>query len=111
MKNTPNSSFLLQADTVIVPNPGVARWLWLCLAREHGISANLDCVLPGSFVWRVFHRLLPDVPERSPYEPAIMTWRLHRLLREVRGNPEFTDLLDWRDTSDDRQRFEFAQLG
>lgn len=99
----------LEAETVIVPNPGVARWLWLYLAKEHGISANLDCVLPGSFIWRVFHRLLPGVPEHSPHEPAVMTWRLHRLLRSVRGDPAFCQLLNWRDTKDDRRRFELAQ--
>lgn len=109
MRDVPVSSFELAADTVIVPNPGVARWLWLYLAKEHGVSANLDCVLPGSYIWRLFHRLLPDVPEQSPYEPAVMTWRLHRLLSSVRGDPAFSGLMEWRDTDDDRRRFELAQ--
>ncbi|MDH3589419.1 MAG: exodeoxyribonuclease V subunit gamma, partial [Gammaproteobacteria bacterium] len=99
----------LAPDTIVVPNPGVARWLWLQLAQQHGISANLDCILPGSFIWRVFHCLLPGIPENSPYEPDVMAWRIHRLLLDARGDPAFSQLGDWRDTDDDRRRFELAQ--
>ncbi|NNF67545.1 MAG: hypothetical protein HKM98_08555, partial [Gammaproteobacteria bacterium] len=99
----------LRAETVVIPNPGMARWLWLYLAREHNVSANLDFLLPGSFVWRVFHRLLPDIPATSSHDPAVMTWQLHRLLRATQGDPQFSELHSWRDTSDDRMRFELAQ--
>ncbi|MBT8137660.1 MAG: exodeoxyribonuclease V subunit gamma [Gammaproteobacteria bacterium] len=98
----------LQPETVIVPNQGLARWLWLQLAAQHGVSANLDFTLPGSFVWRVYHRLLPAVPESSPYDPGVMAWRLHRLLHEAADDNALQEIRHWC-RADDRQRFELAE--
>lgn len=98
----------LEPRIVVVPNAGIARWLWLSLAAQRGISANLDCVLPGSFVWRVFHCVLDDVAQSSPYDPQVMLWRLHALLREAHGDARLAGLGEWRDTDDDRRRFELA---
>lgn len=44
------SSNVLQPDTVIVPNRDLSRWIQIVRAREQGISANLDFVLPANFI-------------------------------------------------------------
>ncbi|MCH8557556.1 MAG: exodeoxyribonuclease V subunit gamma [Balneolia bacterium] len=44
------SSNVLQPDTVIVPNRDISRWVQIIRAREQGISANLEFVLPANFI-------------------------------------------------------------
>lgn len=99
----------LQTPTVVVPNEGLGRWLWMQLADELGICANLKLQLPGSFIWELFHRLVPGVAEVSPYDRDTMAWRLHGLLRAAHGDPELAGLGQWRDCDDDRLRFDLAR--
>lgn len=99
----------LQPQTIVVPHRDMARWLWITLAAQRGIAANLDCVLPGSFVWRVFHRVLDDVPENSPYDPDVLLWRLVGLLHAARGDEALAGLGSWRDTDDELRRLQLAR--
>ncbi|MBT8144929.1 MAG: exodeoxyribonuclease V subunit gamma, partial [Gammaproteobacteria bacterium] len=103
-----HSNSPLQRQTIVIPETGIARWTWMSLANNHGISANLEFVLPGSFVWRLFHLLLPDVNDTSPYDIRIMTLRLFELLEEVLQEPGNDALGPWRD-SDELRRFQLAQ--
>ena len=56
----------LSPETIAVQSNGMARWLRMRLADRLGVSANIDFPLPSSLVWRLFGRLLPDVPDQSP---------------------------------------------
>ncbi|MBN8798133.1 MAG: exodeoxyribonuclease V subunit gamma, partial [Stenotrophomonas nitritireducens] len=43
---------LLAADTVLIPQVAMRRWLQSTLAAEYGIAANLEFLTPGEFVAR-----------------------------------------------------------
>ncbi len=68
--------------TVVVQSFGIGQWLKLQLAEQQGISANLDCILPANYIWRLYHHLLPDIrlPEDSPFDRDRLSWRLMRLI-------------------------------
>ena len=68
------------AEQILVQSPGMAQWLKLELAERLGIAANIEFPLPASFLWKVFVAALNDVPERSAYNKASMTWVLMRIL-------------------------------
>lgn len=70
------------AEQILVQSPGMAQWLKLELAERMGIAANIEFPLPASFLWKVFVAALDNVPERSAYNKASMTWVLMRILPE-----------------------------
>lgn len=67
-------------ETVLVPNPGIGRWLKMWIAEHSGIAANINVRLPGAFLWEIIHQSIPGVPEESPFEPARMRWHIFDLL-------------------------------
>ena len=100
--------------TVVVQSFGIGQWLKLQLAGQQGISANLDCILPANYIWRLYHQLLPDIrlPEDSPFDRDRLSWRLMRLI----PNSQHESLLRYLDAPGDpdiRQfqlSFQIAQL-
>ncbi|WP_163134158.1 exodeoxyribonuclease V subunit gamma [Agarivorans sp. Alg241-V36] len=77
---------------ILVQSPGMAQWLKLQLAEQQGIVANVAFPLPASFIWQMFHLVLQDVPEQSPFNKEAMSWRLMRLLPQRLQQNEFSAL-------------------
>ena len=76
-------------ETVVVPHPGVGRWLGLRLAERLGICANVEFPLPAAFIWRVLREFLGELPEANRFEPGVLTWGILRGLHELRDDPRF----------------------
>ena len=55
----------LTPETVLVANPGIGRWLDFKIADRAGIAANIDYVLPATFIWKLYRDCLENVPEKS----------------------------------------------
>ena len=70
----------LVPETILVANSGIGRWLNLQIADRSGIAANINYVLPASYVWQLYRSCLDNVPERSAFERSAL--RLH-VLREL----------------------------
>ncbi len=83
----------LASELIIVQSRGMERWLSMELARRHGICANIRFPFPNSFVYDyLFRRVLPDLPDLSPFDRNVMTWRILRLLPDCLDAPEFAEL-------------------
>jgi len=91
----------LAPETVVVQNPGMARWLAQQLALQTGISANLNFPLPASFVWRIQAAWLAPMPEEDGYDRESLQWRVLALLPEFLDRPQFADLARY--LQDDRE--------
>jgi exodeoxyribonuclease V gamma subunit len=88
---TPLSS-PLEPETIVIQSLGMERWLSMELARHHGICANYDFPFPNTFVHRVFKHVLPEIPEYSPYDPGVMTWKIMQRLPPLLERPGFESL-------------------
>lgn len=75
----------LQTDTVIAPNAGIGRWLRIQLAESEGIAANIRGLLPGEFIWDLFHAVLPDADYGEHFEPRSLPWHLYIALPNIAG--------------------------
>jgi exodeoxyribonuclease V gamma subunit len=75
---------LLEAETIVVPSTGLARWLQFRLADALGIATRIAFVFPAAHVWELFGHVLTDVAAVNPFDRAAMQWRLLRLLQESR---------------------------
>ncbi|MGB1091338.1 MAG: exodeoxyribonuclease V subunit gamma [Oceanobacter sp.] len=84
-----------QPETLLVQSQGMAHWLKLQIADGLGVAAQLDFPLPSSFIWQVFNALEPELPERSHFDKALMTWKLFSLLPELAGQPGCEAIADY----------------
>ena len=66
----------LSPEIIVVQSKGMERWISMELARINGVSANCYFPFPNAFLKDIFKKLIADVPEISPFDPEIMTFRL-----------------------------------
>ncbi|RPH21999.1 exodeoxyribonuclease V subunit gamma [Buttiauxella warmboldiae] len=79
-----------QPEVVLVQSTGMAQWLQMTLAQKFGIAANISFPLPASFIWDMFVRVLPGIPEQSAFNKQSMSWKLMTLIPTMLDQPEFT---------------------
>ena len=104
-------------EQVLVQSNGVAQWLKLAFARDvvdggAGIAAGLQMSLPSRFMWTAYRAVLgaDSVPAVSPFDRALLTWRLMRLLPGLLAEPEFEPLRRFLADDDDlRKRHQLAE--
>jgi len=94
--STPLSSPLEQ-EVIVVQSRGMERWVSMQLAWHHGICANYRFPFPNAFVYETFRKVFIDLPERSPFEPTVMTWKIVKLLAELTLRPEFEVIRNYLD--------------
>ena len=76
-----------ETETILVQSNGMAQWLKLGLASDKGlgISAGVQIMLPSTFLWGVYRKVLGEakIPASSPLDLEPMTWRIFGLLADV----------------------------
>jgi exodeoxyribonuclease V gamma subunit len=95
------------SEVVVVQSRGVARWLSLQLAEHIGVCANFHFPFPGAYAWELFRAVLGQVPETSPFDPAVLTWRILQVLPEMEVRPAFAPVRAYVGGNDLR-RYELA---
>jgi exodeoxyribonuclease V gamma subunit len=110
----------LENEILLVQSNGISQWLKLALAADIntpdpmdagcGIAAAMDISLPGRFHWRAYRAVLGDLPETSPFDKPLLSWRLLRLLPSLLDDAEFTALKHFlTDDKGQRKQFQLAQ--
>ncbi len=112
----------LPQEIVVVQSRGMQRWLSLNIAGELGICANVRFPFPNGFVREivkhVFASSTPELesvqtkvsgnglesgfvlPDRSVYEPEVMTWRIMNLLPQLLEQKAFKQLKSYLEGAD-----------
>ena len=70
----------LQSEIIVVQSKGMERWISMELACRHGICANIQFPFPNHFVYKRFREVIPDIEEKSPFDPEILTWKVMQIL-------------------------------
>lgn len=91
MLRAPLSSPFAQ-EVYVVQSAGMARWLSMLLADDHGIFANGIFYYPNAFVNTVLEGAPQTRTVTSAYETEIMTWRILDLLPNLLPSPGFETL-------------------
>jgi exodeoxyribonuclease V gamma subunit len=92
----------LTPEIIVVQSRGMERWISMALAELHGISANCVFPFPNAFLEDIFRNLMPDLPDTSPFDPAIMTIRLMKIIPDCLDQNGFDSLKAYL-TDDDNQ--------
>ena len=85
----------LAPELVVVQSQGMARWLKLQLAQQHGICSNCDCPFPRAISYAAFRAVLPDLPAEMLYDPEVLVWRVMKQLPLLLGEPGFEGLKNY----------------
>ncbi len=110
----------LENEVLLVQSNGISQWLKLALAADVdnadpmesgcGIAAAMEISLPGRFHWRAYRAVLGDLPETSPFDKPLLSWRLLRLLPSLLHDPEFAALKHFLNNDrGQRKQFQLAQ--
>ncbi|GLI38958.1 exodeoxyribonuclease V subunit gamma [Geobacter hydrogenophilus] len=82
----------LAPEVIVVQSKGMQRWLAMELATAQGVWANGAYPFPNAFVWDLFRKALPELPATSPFDPAVLSWRIMGLLPAFLDQSAFAPL-------------------
>jgi len=101
---------VLDEEIIVVQSKGMERWVSMQLARGHGICANYRFPFPNNFIHEVFQKVISKLPERSDFDPKIMTWKILKLLPSCFKKPGFESLSSYlRNTQTDLKGFQLSK--
>ncbi len=102
----------LAPEVLLVQSNGMKHWLELALAKDLGICAATQVVLPSAKLWQIYRAVLgPDsVPAHMPLDKSPLVWRILRRLPELLKQPGFEPLANYlgHHRPDDRRAYQLA---
>jgi len=99
----------LDPETILVQSQGMARWLQLQLAREHGICSNYRFPFPRAFSTEAFKTVLGNLPAADVCNPDMLIWQIMKKIPAFLGEPGFEAVKNYLGTEpDDRKRYQLA---
>jgi exodeoxyribonuclease V gamma subunit len=100
----------LGRDSVVVLNPGMARWLSLEMAAIRGVAAGLEFPFPNQILDSCFRALIPDLPDSSHFTRDAMAWRIAARLPGLLARPGFEQAAGYLGAGhDDRRLLQIAR--
>jgi exodeoxyribonuclease V gamma subunit len=93
-----------EPEMVLVQSTGMAQWLQMTLSKRFGIAANIEFPLPASFIWDMFVRVLPEIPEQSAFNKQNMSWKLMTLLPTMLEQEVFAPLRHYLSYDNDKRK-------
>jgi exodeoxyribonuclease V gamma subunit len=95
-------------ETIVVQSLGMERWVSMELATHNGISANSYFPFPNQFLQDIFKKVIPDLPDYSPLDSAVMTFKIMKTLPECLHIPGFESINSY--LKDDINKLKLFQL-
>lgn len=87
----------LKPEIIVVQSKGMERWVSTEIARRLGICANVKFPFPNTFVSEIIQKVIPDIPEESPFDPKFLTWKIMKLLPFCIKQPGFESINNYLD--------------
>ncbi len=100
----------LVPEIIVVQSKGMERWLAMQLAQRFGVCANVKFPFPNAFVYEMIGKLIPDIPDPSPFDPSLLTWKIMKLLPDFIDRPEFASIKNYLGAAEfDLKAFQLAE--
>lgn len=101
----PSEGDPFHAETLVVQNRGMARWLSLNLADANGIAANLDFKFISEIMFDLYRAQYEygegeELPRRLPTDKDVMAWSFMALLDRLGEDPVFQPLRSYLEAGD-----------
>ncbi len=80
---------LLEQETVMTLNPGMARWLRFEIARSLGVSFGWEFPFPGNLFKSIFAGFEPSHADTGVFDENSARWELFEILDDLEDRSEF----------------------
>lgn len=99
-----------QSEVILVQNSRMAQWMQMKLAEHFSIAANIEFPFPARFIWKIFTRVLSDIPAEQIFSKSAITWRLMLILPRICHQEGFELICQYiSNDKDKRKSFQFAE--
>ncbi|MEJ2167058.1 MAG: exodeoxyribonuclease V subunit gamma, partial [Desulfobacterales bacterium] len=98
----------LTPEIIVVQSRGMERWISMTLAALNGVSANCLFPFPNAFLEDIFKRMMPDLPDTSPFDPGLMTFRLMQIIPASLEQRQFESLKTYLAGEDQLKLFQLS---
>ena len=95
-------------EIIVVQSSGMERWVSMQLARHNGICANSQFPFPNAFFQQLVSQLIPDLPDQSLFDPAVLTFKIMNILPGCLKDPGFDCLKNY--LENDTRRLKLFQI-
>lgn len=82
----------ISPEIIVVQSRGMEQWVSMALARHNGICANCAFLFPNAFLQELFKNLVPELPDKTAFDPAVLTFRVMKMLPTCIQKPGFESL-------------------
>ena len=90
-----NANDPLRPEVVLVQSKGMQRWLSMAIARHNGICANMEFPFPNAFLEQTYEKTIGPLPEKNPFEPQAMTFRIMGWINALLQRGAFSAIRDY----------------
>jgi len=104
----PLSSPLLP-ETFITQHRGMDHWLSTKLAEKQGICSNIHFSYPNSFIYDLIKKTRDDLPDKSPFETDILTWKIMKILPDCVKKDSFKPLASYLSDGSEIKAFQISK--
>jgi exonuclease V gamma subunit len=80
----------------LVTSDATRQWLRLETARKHGIYAQQPIEFVAGYLWQLIAQCGPQLPDYSPFEPAIAVWQIQSIFESLTAEQLASDYLPLR---------------
>ena len=106
------SGAVMSPEVVAIPGAAISEWLTIFLARRHGVSANMQWLLPARLLWKAFRDVLPNVPDTNAFSADALSWRIFQALQDEKFVSRYSQLSRYLDQGDLHKHWQLArQMG
>ncbi len=77
-----DSDAVFSETWIVVPNHSAKQWLQKSLARDFGICAQINFILPLSFNWEVLKNVAQSNSKINVFSVDVMRWYIYQLITE-----------------------------
>lgn len=102
----------LEPEIILVQSQGMARWLKLQLAQQHGICSNCQFPFPRAFCYDTLRTVMGDLPAAAEelYDPEVLIWQVMKKIPAFKNQPGFEAVRNYVGTEhDDRKLYQLAE--
>jgi exodeoxyribonuclease V gamma subunit len=100
----------IEPEIIVVQSKGMERWISMEIARRFGICANVRFPFPNAFIYEMIGKVIPDLPEQSPFDPKFLTWKIMKILPTFIKMPGFESIKNYLDKGGfDLKGFQLAE--
>jgi len=100
----------MSPEIIVVQSSGMERWVSMVIARHNGIWANCSFPFPNAFLHDLFKMLIPELPDKSPFDPAVLTLRIMKVLPDCIQKAGFENLKNYLENdTQNLKRFQISE--